>query len=410
MNENACGSCIVKRWSFQIRLAIFIFVLCSHALSQTETSKQTSIESKSLKVWVFSDPHVDNNLKYWNRESLAEAIRQSEAGSMPFDWDIALALGDFSSADASPSDDVGREVVRQFKALKKHNREDIYSIAGNHDATIHTDEETQWWFRKWVDPLGENPTYSGVNNKNRKYPVIGSWERYYFRAGNILFLMMSDRNDLPPPIGKIVGNGSHGGYPAGAITSETYKWWKGMIEENSSKNIVISAHHHMIKDTTTASGDWEGFGRRGSGCAKNNDDECYSYRGYGYHGYFPEGAPEGASYLYFVGDKPDAGILEKYLQENPGSQDFWLGGHTHLQMSIPTPKEYLERKWGTTFINCAPLTATSHRTPTSRLITFTEGSDKAKVQFYMHADQNQGWNLGMEREVSLSKAFSFKPN
>lgn len=359
---------------------------------------------RTLKVWVFSDPHVGTDLKF-KRESLADAIRQSESGGIrrgrwisgpAFDWDIALALGDFAGEVGTPKDEEGREVVRQFGALKKHAREDIYTIAGNHDATPHT-EPTQWWFRKWIDPMGEHPEFSGVQREKMKYPVVGTWERYHFRVGNVLFLMMSDRNDLPPPIGRDPQD--LGGYPAGAITLETYRWWREMIRQNPG-NIIVSAHHHMVKDTTTASGPWEGYER--------HDDGTIGSR---YHGYFAKEAPEGASYLYYVGDQPDSGLVEEHLRNNPGKLDFWLGGHTHLfPVTIAGEKQYLERKWGTTFINCSPLTRHHvERPPSSRLITFEEGSDQARVQYYLHGNEFyfQGWFAPLERVVPLSKAFRF---
>lgn len=357
---------------------------------------------RTFKVWVFSDPHVGTDIRF-RRESLGEAIRQSEFGESkvkwgrggdPFDWDIALALGDFSGANGTPTDEEGKEIVRQFGFLKKHKREDIYTIAGNHDATPYT-EETQWWFRKWIDPMGEHPEFSNVHRDKMKYPVVGTWERYYFRVGNILFLMMSDRNDLPPPVGR--NPQDNGGYPAGAITMDTYQWWRDMIQTNPD-DIIVSSHHHMIKNTTTASGPWQGF-------ARNEDGTIHNL----YHGYFPNEAPQGASYLYYIDGKPDTGLIEDYLQKNPGKLDMWLGGHTHLYPTIfPGEKEYLERKWGTTFINCSPL-AKYHveRPPSSRLITFEEGSDKARVQFYLHSNDFyfQGWFHPLERIVPLSKKF-----
>ena len=59
-------------------------------------------------------------------------------------------------------------------------------------------------------------------------PIEGTWEHYSFEVGNIIFLMLADRNDLPPPIGR----GSYGGYPAGAISEETFSWWRKKIKEN----------------------------------------------------------------------------------------------------------------------------------------------------------------------------------
>ena len=139
-------------------------------------------------------------------------------------------------------------MVRQFGALRYHRREQIYGLAGNHDATF-AHEETQWWFRKWIDPTGEHTAHSGVDPEKRPYAVEGTWERYAFRVGNLLFLMMSDRNDVGPPVGR----GERGGYPAGAVTSETFAWWKAQVEANPDA-IIVSAHHHMLKETTVASG------------------------------------------------------------------------------------------------------------------------------------------------------------
>ena len=101
------------------------------------------------------------------RESLADAIRQSEEGGSeggpPFDWDIALHMGDHSGGQKTPTDEEGQEIVRQFSVSKRHKREDFYTVAGNHDAPIEQDAPLQWWFRKWIDPVGESAEYSGVS-------------------------------------------------------------------------------------------------------------------------------------------------------------------------------------------------------------------------------------------------------
>jgi hypothetical protein len=64
---------------------------------------------------------------------------------------------------------------------------------------------TNWWFRKWCDPVGEHTETSGVDPKKRPYQIDGTWERYTFKVGNIRFLMMGDRNDLPYPVGRPSG-------------------------------------------------------------------------------------------------------------------------------------------------------------------------------------------------------------
>ena len=179
---------------------------------------------KPFHLWACGDSHVGTDIKK-GRESLAKAIRQSEFGdeklnAPPFEWDIAIHVGDLAGGQGAPDDNEGREVVKQYGELKKHRREDIYDLAGNHDAS-GPDEETQWWFKKWVDPTGENTATSGVDPAKRRYPVTGTWERYSFRVGNLLFLIMSDRNDGGPPRGRA----KNGGYPAGAVMSETFEWW-----------------------------------------------------------------------------------------------------------------------------------------------------------------------------------------
>jgi hypothetical protein len=50
--------------------------------------------------------------------------------------------------------------------------------------------------------------------------------------------------------------------------------------ENNPDSIIISLHHHMLKETTVASGPWEGLKK----------DDLNGWRSH-YHGYFPNGAP-----------------------------------------------------------------------------------------------------------------------
>jgi len=355
----------------------------------------TDDESKPFRLWATPDSHVDKDINPPSienaiaRESLAEAIRQSEGTNNDrapaFDWDIALHLGDFSATQGFPNDDVGEEVIRQFATLRKHRREQFYSLVGNHDAS-GPNELTQWWFKKWVDPTGKNTQFSGVDPTRRPYPVNGTWERYSFQVGNILFLMMGDRNDGGAPVGR----GERGGYPAGAVTGETFEWWKSMVENNQDK-VIVSAHHHMLRETTVASGPWEGSR---------------------YHGYFPDGGPKGASYLYFVDGKPDAQAFEKYLAAYPGAIDLWLGGHTHAKPDDTYGgRSHIEKKWGVTFINVAALTLhhAATRSPKSRLLTLVPGSKEVKVQCYLHSDHfaPRGWYKPAERIINLNKAFSW---
>ncbi len=356
-------------------------------------------EKKLFRVWAMGCSHVGTDLRAGKRESLAEAIRHSEQGGKqggpPFEWDVAVHLGDLSGEQGPPADKEGGEVVRQFAAASKHRREDFFNVAGNHDAS-GPNQPSMGWFRKWVDPTGENTTFSGVDPEKRRYKVEGTWERYAFRAGNLLFLMMSDRNDGGPPVGR----GERGGYPAGAVTGETFEWWKNRIESNQD-SVIISAHHHMLKETTLYSDEYGGFQKDAKG----------RYKSF-YHGYFPDGAPKGASYLYFVDGKPDAQAFEGYLAEHPNAIEFWLGGHTHTNPDDRQgDRTHIERKWGVNFINCAALTRYHGRRqnclPMSRLLTFTHGSKKVRVQCYLHTSDHakQGWYANVERVVELGRPF-----
>src|SRR6516165_2044733 len=126
-------------------------------------------EAKSFDLWVISDQHVGTDKAASEgiqhglvgfrpppvrAESLATALRQSEEGGafggLSFNWDIALNLGDYAGFWDAPEDEQG------------------YNIAGNHDASPHghpanEGKETNWWFRKWCDPVGEHTETSGVD-------------------------------------------------------------------------------------------------------------------------------------------------------------------------------------------------------------------------------------------------------
>ena len=343
-----------------------------------------------FRLWAGGDAHVGTDLRRIGRRSLAEAILQAERGGEdggpPFEWDIMLDTGDLSGSQLPPGNEEGEELAAQYSVSTAHPREHFYNIVGNHDAS-GADEPCQWWFRKWGDPTGEHSAFSGVHADRRPYPVVGTWERYAFEVGNVLFLAMGDRNDVGPPVGR----GDRGGFPAGAVTAETFDWWKQMVEGNPDK-IIVSAHHHMLRETTVASGPWEGVDG-------------------GYHGRFEEGAPKGASYLYWLEREPDAGAFESYLEAHPGAIDLWIGGHTHTHPDDRCGgRSHVEQRWGVTFINVAALSKYhgARNVPMSRLLTFTDGSRDVNVGCYLHTTHYalQGWYAPAERTVNLRHPFS----
>ena len=246
--------------------------------------------------------------------------------------------------------------------------------------------------------MGAHTQHSRVDPARRPYPVEGTWERYTLRVGNLLFLMMSDINEPTQTIGR----GELGGNPGGVVSGETFRWWKSQVQSHPDC-IIISAHHYMLKDTTVASGEWEGMDK----------DENGNWRS-GYHGYKPQGTPRGASYLYLVDSKPDAQAFEQYLAKHPGAVDIWLGGHTHAHPdAVDGGKSHIETKWGTHFINAGALTLYHSNPkhpnpPKSRLLTFEEESNEVRVQCYMHTNESlsQGWYEQAECRLKLDRAFS----
>ena len=131
----------------------------------------------------------------------------------------------------------------------------------------------------------------------------------------------------------------------------------------------------------------------------------------GYHGRFEDGAPIGASYLYFVGDVPDAEAFESYLAEHPGAIDIWIGGHTHTNPDDNYGgRSHIEQKWGVTFVNVAALSRYhgQKNISISRLFCFEEGLDEVNVRCYLHMSDYapQGWYDRAERTIKLSMPFS----
>jgi hypothetical protein len=138
-----------------------------------EDAMPTDSSGTTLRLWAFGDAHVGTDKRH-GRDSLAEAIIHSESGGTeggpPFAWDLAIDVGDMSGAEGVPQDEEGAEVVRQFRALTHHQREEIYDVCGNHDRS-GLDEPDAWWWQKWVDPLGQHTPFSGVNPAKRPYPI-----------------------------------------------------------------------------------------------------------------------------------------------------------------------------------------------------------------------------------------------
>ncbi len=367
-----------------------------------------------LRVWAVADAHTSSDIKK-GRESLSLPIRQA-AGLVPgapsFEWDVMIDAGDLAAGKLPPADHEGQELVHQYRALTRNYREDVYQIAGNHDGDYY-DDGSGGWFRKWIDPLGQHTEISEVHADRRRFPVSGTWERYRFQAGNVLFLMLSDYNSAPAPVGR--GHSSQnlkGGFPAGAVRRETFEWWRQQVLENQDK-IIVTMHHHVLRDTTTRSK--YGGGR-------------------GFHG--KSGDWQGAGYLYFVIEDPDpqsfkytpdAHVFEDFLdlfekENHRPAIDLWLGGHSHPKHpeQVHDGQGLTETRWGVSFIQCGALTRDyGGGMPMSRLLTFAEGRDSVTVRLYIHdqpargvAEQvpELGWYRKAAHRVELRHPFKTPPD
>ena len=113
-----------------------------------------------------------------------------------------------------------------------------------------------------------------------------------------------------------------------------------------------------------------------------------------------------------MGGSPGGGAFETWLEDNPGKVDFWLGGHTHTNPDdCHGGKSHIETRYGgATFVNVSALTrwfVHPHAMPHSRLFTFTDGSDSAEIECYMHSDEyrDQGFYPEKQRQIQLTKPF-----
>lgn len=381
-----------------LALAAVIALSACDGEAERDTVATGKAKSDTVAVWVTGDPHVEKDIKK-DRQSIAEALRQSE-GDQGFDWEVMLILGDFAASKHLPGREVAEEVVRQMQILDGRRVEDIYAIAGNHDASW-IGQEGPAWFERFLDPAGgfESP----FDPAKRRYPVEGNWERYKFQIGNVLFLMLSDYNTAPRPVGW--GRKDEEGtifQASGAVTRETFDWWKSQVLNNQDK-IIVTTHHHPLRGTTTRSKPGGGKGLHCTDCSPLKGE------GTGYLYYIVENSdPENFSFTHNANDFND--FLDNFQAEHGRPAiDFWLAGHSHAT----TPHQevdgqgLIEERYGVTFVQSSALTFFwGGGVPMSRLIEFKDGSDKVQLRTYLHDSKQltprgnkNTWEVGFYKEV-----------
>ncbi len=303
------------------------------------------------------------------------------ADANKFGANMFVHSGDYEGSKM-PTDDEGPSYREKLiQGLPNHYPEAVYPGAGNHCRGPLGGKASLDWFRKWVDPMSENPETSGNDPKYRPYPIIdGDAFAYEIGVGeNVSVFVLSDtaRPDTP-------GRTNRDGDPGGVIQPDTYQWMKDkMLSYKDTDRIVMVFSHYGVYETTAATGKWEG------GTYK---DGVYSGR---FHG---AGSSNGehSSYLAYVGEDASEPPFVKFFEENPGICHTWGHVHGHIMSGSKIGGKFLiEQKYGCTFVNSGALTQhhhgrAQHINPKSRFWDLQDGSSELRLHAYMHKTVSHG--------------------
>ena len=375
------------------------------AESDTHVATRPGVQP-DFTVWGLSDAHIQTNLDltppFRSLESaITDSLQGGSQGGPSFAWDIGVIAGDYTGRQQCPGDPDGQELVDQFMGAGV-DPSLFYGVIGNHD----NGEEDALWFQRWVDSLGESPEFSGVVNANRPFPVRGEWDHYAFEAGNVLFLMLGDKNFGGTPFGREC----RGGFPAGQVSQETFEWWVEMVETNTDKIIVTVAHYSLF-DTTSFTNFNGSSGDRTQNAPHGRHTWADARAGsfiYAIEGWTIDGLNSDQE---FIGERTFG--FKRYLEDNPGAIDLWLFGHTHFHQypgKVFQGRADIEYRHGATFVNLGSV-GISHgpaALPFSRLLEFEEGSDRLRLRTYLHRDRlngTQGFYDREEKIISLRTPF-----
>lgn len=382
-----------------------------------------------FNVWLTSDTHLAGD-PTGSVKSLKLPIKQARgkvAGASSFTWDIQIDAGDWTGSQKPPTEAEGKILARELSKILDKDRGRLFTISGNHDG-VGRGKKPGVFFKKYINPL-RDPKYFKTSKftlplktSSKPYFLLSSypgtrWDRYLIRTGNVIWIMLSDRNEFDAlaeqrgdTTGRFqAGRGSAagmpaGGYPSGAVTLETFKWWKKVVENPKFSNcILITVTHQMLPYTTIDSED----GDQGN-----------------YHGSTGSIGPHGevGGELYWIREYNDNGEevaqyaqtwpFLNYLRDHLGAVSIWIGAHTHVnapESKIDGRGIYV-RKYNVTFLNIGSLTV-SHGpgiNQMSRMLTFKNGGDVAVLSVYIHKSEDGhpiGWYEPAARKVPLGKKF-----
>ena len=159
-----------------------------------------------------------------------------DGGGPPFHWDIAIDIGDMSGGQDVPDDEEGAKSCGNFPLWKDIGAK-MFTVSAAITIAAVCLSRRPGGGRNGLIRWG--PTvHSGVDASRRPYPTTGTWERYSFTVGNVLFLLMSDINEPS----QTVGRGTLGGNPAGVVTGETFAWWR---RSRLRLTLITSSFQHI---------------------------------------------------------------------------------------------------------------------------------------------------------------------
>ncbi|QDT65902.1 metallophosphoesterase [Calycomorphotria hydatis] len=344
-------------------------------------------------MWVSGDAHLQNSLDTIGYNSLAEPMADFDREGI--DYDLAINLGDFDSAQKPPTlEDNTREgeaVAEALNSSRRNPRSKTYCLNGNHDAG----DGQMDWFERWVDPLGQNTRESGNSERGRPYPVTyidrDQWHSYYIETPQATIFMLSDRNELKGPAGRgglVHGNG---GYPSGAITLDTWEWFQAYVLANTQKPIIVCSHQG-VRNTVIGTADNDGVDG-------------------GFHG--RSGYPKGSGSIYSLVDerKPSRSlhgtdIIKDFFTRHPEhSVKLWLNGHTHVRVGETfRGRGEMYREAGVTYLNACSLTKTwvnpSHGRVDSRSWLVDMYDESITANCYVHNPEHTS-RKGFNRTIHL---------
>jgi len=297
----------MKKRVFLFLCLLLFFSGCSY-VSSREVAGVTGLPSdRTLTIWALSDIQPKNVSQ---RSHFVKAI--SDVNANVRNVDFAIVAGDLVQKTTRES--YGWYLDTRAGSYIK----EWYEIAGNHD--LKPDGGTL--FRELINGDGH----------------------YSFTKGNVLFILMSDEQKGSPT----------------EIGTDTFNWWKSLVEGNQDKIIVVVTHAPL-----------EGSGIPFSNMRRRR----------------------------ITGSKRFREVLKRY------KVDVWISGHNHVPHWFAGDVGAVDGLGGTVFVNVSAIRkeALGLKPSESRFITFVCGSDRVLIRSRNHTRGK--YTAWLDRGYKLSKPF-----